>query len=39
MGHYVSVRGWIEVDTEKLPRVKHLLQEFPNTRRRGRIDA
>ena len=29
MGHYVSVRGWIEVDPEKLARVKHLLQEFP----------
>ena len=35
MGHYVSVRGWIEVDTEKLPRVKHLLQEFPNTSGEG----
>src|SRR5712691_5684938 len=31
MGHYVSVRGWIEVEPEKLPRVKHLLQEFPNS--------
>lgn len=31
MGHYVSVRGWIEVDPERLPRVRHLLQEFSNT--------
>ena len=30
MGQYVSVRGWIEVDPEKLPHVKHLLQEFLN---------
>ncbi|MBM3224787.1 MAG: hypothetical protein FJZ47_13415 [Candidatus Tectomicrobia bacterium] len=30
MGHYVSVRGWIEIDPEKLPYVRHLLQEFPN---------
>ena len=35
MGHYVSVRGWIEVDPEKLPRVKYLLQEFPNTSGEG----
>ena len=35
MGHYVSVRGWIEVDPEKLARVKHLLQEFPNTSGEG----
>jgi hypothetical protein len=31
MGRYVSVRGWIEVDVDTLPRVKQLVQEFPNT--------
>ena len=35
MGHYVSVRGWIEVEPEKLARVKHLLLEFPNTSGEG----
>lgn len=31
MGHYVSVRGWIEVGADILPRIKQLVQEFPHT--------
>jgi hypothetical protein len=30
MGHYVSVRGWLEVDAAVLPRVKQLVQAFPS---------
>jgi len=29
MGHYISVRGWLEVDADALPRVKQLIKEFP----------
>lgn len=35
MGHYVAVRGWIEVDVERLPRIKQLVQEFPKASGEG----
>jgi hypothetical protein len=35
MGHYVAVRGWIEVEAERLPCVKQLLQEFSSTAGEG----